>query len=76
MKLKDKLKVAKSAIELKFLKKTLPGVVISVDIGINLQNAKIILDAGADRLTAGSAIWKSGDPIGTLQAFQSLAYNR
>ena len=57
---------------IKFLKKELPGVVISVDIGINLQNAKEILDAGADRLIIGSSIWKSGDPIGTLQNFQSL----
>lgn len=55
-----------------FLKKNLPGIVISVDIGINLQNAKSILDAGADRLTIGSSIWKSGDPIGALQTFQSL----
>ncbi|OGI95717.1 hypothetical protein A2917_00130 [Candidatus Nomurabacteria bacterium RIFCSPLOWO2_01_FULL_42_17] len=57
---------------IKFLKKNLPGVVISVDIGINLQNAESILEAGADRLIAGSSIWKSGDPIGTLQNFQSL----
>src|SRR3989339_1537989 len=57
---------------IKFLKKNLPGVIISVDIGINLQNAEKILDAGADRLTIGSSIWKSKDPIGTLQSFQSL----
>ncbi len=57
---------------IKFLKKNLSGVVISVDIGINLQNAKVILDAGADRLTVGSGIWKSGDPIGALETFQSL----
>ncbi len=58
---------------IKFLKKNLSGVVISVDIGVNLENAQIILDAGADRLTVGSAIWKSGDPLGALQTFQSLA---
>ena len=57
---------------LKFLKKELPGIVISVDIGINLENAEEILDAGADRLTVGSSVWKSGDPIGALQTFQSL----
>jgi ribulose-phosphate 3-epimerase len=57
---------------IKFLKQNLPGVVISVDIGINLQNAEAILKAGADRLCIGSAIWKSGDPIGTLENFQSL----
>ena len=55
-----------------FLKKNLPGIVISVDIGINLENAETILNAGADRLTVGSSIWKSGDPIGELESFQSL----
>ena len=66
-------KFSEKALEnIKFLKKNLPGVVISVDIGINLQNAQMILDAGADRLTVGSSIWKSGDPLGTLQTFQNL----
>ena len=57
---------------IKLLKKNLPGIVISVDIGINLDNAEEILAAGADRLVAGSSIWKSPDPIGALQAFQNL----
>ena len=57
---------------IKLLKDNLPGVVISVDIGINLNNAEKILDAGADRLTVGSGIWKSPDPIGALENFQSL----
>ncbi|MEK7539524.1 MAG: hypothetical protein AAB595_02725 [Patescibacteria group bacterium] len=57
---------------IKFLKKNLPGMIISVDIGINLQNAESILNAGADRLAVGSSIWKSSDPIGALQTFQNL----
>jgi ribulose-phosphate 3-epimerase len=57
---------------IKFLKKNLPGVIISVDIGINLENAESILNAGADRLTVGSSIWKSSDPIGTLEKFKGL----
>jgi ribulose-phosphate 3-epimerase len=57
---------------IKFLKEKLPGIVISVDIGINLENAQMIIDAGADRLAVGSGIWKSGDPIGALHAFQHL----
>ncbi len=57
---------------IKLLKKNLPGIVISVDIGVNLQNAQSILDASADRITVGSSIWKSADPIGALQTFQSL----
>ena len=54
------------------LKEKLPGIVVSVDIGINLEDAEAILAAGADRLTVGSAIWRSGDPIGALETFQSL----
>ncbi|HBB49625.1 TPA: hypothetical protein DEQ22_01505 [Candidatus Nomurabacteria bacterium] len=59
---------------IKFLKKELPGIVISVDIGISLDNVSTILEAGADRLSIGSTIWKSPDPIGALQTFQSLVY--
>jgi ribulose-phosphate 3-epimerase len=57
---------------IKFLKKSLPGIVISVDIGVNLENVETILAADVDRLTIGSAIWKSPDPIGALENFQSL----
>jgi ribulose-phosphate 3-epimerase len=57
---------------IKYLKENLPGVVLSVDGGINLKNAEEILDAGTDRLTVGSGIWKSPDPIGALETFQSL----
>lgn len=56
----------------KLLKNKFPGIVLSVDGGVNLENAKLLLEAGVDRLTVGSAIWKSGDPIGALQDFQSL----
>ncbi len=57
---------------IKYLKKELPGIIISVDIGVNLQNAETLLDAGADRLAVGSAIWRSSDPIDALESFQSL----
>jgi len=66
-------KFSSKALEnIKFLKQSLPGIVISVDIGVNLENAETILDAGVNRLTIGSAIWKSPDPIGALENFQSL----
>ena len=57
---------------IKILKNNLPGIIISVDGGINLENAEEILNAGADRLTVGSGIWKSGDPISALEDFQNL----
>jgi len=66
-------KFNEKAIEnIKYLKNNLPGIVISVDGGISLENAEKILEAGADRLIIGSSIWKSSDPIGTLESFQSL----
>lgn len=57
---------------IKYLKENLPGIVIAVDGGVNLDNAEMILDAGADRLAVGSGIWKSPDPIGALETLQSL----
>jgi ribulose-phosphate 3-epimerase len=57
---------------IKKLKEKLPGITISADIGINRDTAPKLLAAGADRLSVGSAIWKSGDPIGALEEFQSL----
>jgi ribulose-phosphate 3-epimerase len=62
----------KAVEDIKFLKKNLPGLIISVDIGVNLENAQTLLEAGADRLCVGSGLWKSPDPIGTLQTFQNL----
>ncbi len=49
-----------------------PGVTISVDGGINLDTAKFVLAAGANNLVVGSAIWKTEDPIATLNAFTRL----
>jgi ribulose-phosphate 3-epimerase len=63
---------SKALENIKILKNSLPGIVISVDIGINLENAEILLKAGVDRLSVGSSIWKSPDPIGALESFQSL----
>ncbi|MBP9711576.1 MAG: hypothetical protein KBD55_00900 [Candidatus Pacebacteria bacterium] len=57
---------------IKILKEKLPGIVISVDIGVNMDNAEDILEAGVDRLTVGSGIWKSGDPLGALEHFQNM----
>lgn len=45
---------------------------ISIDGGINLENAKKIIEDGADRLVVGSAIWKSDNPAETLKKFQNM----
>lgn len=57
---------------IKYLKNNLPGVVVSVDGGVNLENLEELLEVGVDRLTVGSGIWKSSDPVGALENFQSL----
>jgi ribulose-phosphate 3-epimerase len=57
---------------IKHLKENLPGIVLSVDGGVNFENAEMLLSAGVDRLTVGSAIWRDPDPIGALEKFQSL----
>ena len=47
-------------------------VLIEVDGGIKLHNAKEVIDAGADILVAGSAIFKTKDPIQTIKEFYNL----
>ena len=47
-------------------------VLIEVDGGIKLHNAKEVIDAGADVLVAGSAIFKTDDPVQTIKDFYSL----
>jgi ribulose-phosphate 3-epimerase len=40
---------------------------IQVDGGVNLDNAGILFRAGVDNLVAGTTIFKSADPISTIQ---------
>jgi len=45
---------------------------IEVDGGVSLDNAKLIVDAGADVLVAGNAVFKSADPKKTIHQLKSL----
>lgn len=45
---------------------------IEIDGGVTLQNAKSILDAGADVLVAGNTVFRSEDPIATIAALKAL----
>ena len=45
---------------------------IEVDGGVSLENAKQIVDAGADVLVAGNAIFRSADPKQTIHQLKSL----
>lgn len=39
---------------------------IEIDGGVTLENAKQIVDAGADVLVAGNTVFKSDDPVGII----------
>lgn len=51
-----------------------PDLHIAVDGGVNLDTAPAILDAGADRLVAGSAIFESDNVEDALNDFENLLY--
>jgi len=51
----------------------LDRVLIEVDGGVKLHNAKEVIEAGADVLVAGSEVFKSDDPIKTIKEFYRLA---
>lgn len=45
---------------------------IEIDGGVGLQNAEEILKAGADVLVAGSSVFKSEDPIDTIDRLKNI----
>ena len=45
---------------------------IEIDGGVTLENAKTILDAGADVLVAGNTVFKSADSKATIAALKRL----
>jgi ribulose-phosphate 3-epimerase len=47
-------------------------VMIEVDGGVTLENARSIIDAGADVLVAGNTVFKSVDPAATIQALKNV----
>lgn len=51
------------------LRKNYPNVRIEVDGGVNLQNAGQLIDAGADILVIGSAIFSSQSPEDVIKEF-------
>ncbi len=44
---------------------------IEVDGGIDIKNASSLLDAGVDVLVAGSAVFKSSDPLNTIRKLKN-----
>lgn len=45
---------------------------IEIDGGVNAQNARMLLDAGASVLVAGNFVFKSSDPIGTISDLKNV----
>ena len=43
-----------------------------IDGGVKLHNAKEVLDAGVDVLVAGSEVFESDDPVGTIKSFYDI----
>jgi ribulose-phosphate 3-epimerase len=54
------------------LRKRYPNVIISVDGGVSLETAPLLLKAGANRLVAGSAIFGSESIEMTVEEFKKL----
>ena len=50
----------------------LDRVIIEVDGGVKLNNMKEIVEAGADVLVAGSAVFGEQDPVQTIKDFYAL----
>jgi ribulose-phosphate 3-epimerase len=48
------------------------NVKIEIDGGVTLQNAKALIDAGADVLVAGNTVFKSENPTATIAALKNL----
>lgn len=58
--------------KIKALRKLSPKVTISVDGGINLENASEVIAAGADRLVVGGALWRAADLHKAIKDFNNL----
>lgn len=58
--------------QIKKLIEKFPDLIISVDGGVNLQNALKIIEVGATRLAVGSALFNTNDIIGTVEQFKQI----
>lgn len=61
----EKVKQLRDAIDKKGLK-----TIIEIDGGVNLENAPILMAAGANALVAGSTVFKSENPASTIAALK------
>ena len=55
---------------------SLNRVLIEVDGGVKLHNAKEVIEAGANVLVAGSEVFNSDDPVQTIKDFYQLSVTK
>lgn len=58
--------------KIKILREKYPDLPIEVDIGVNEETAPKLVEAGATKLAAGSAIFNNDDIIGAVEKFRNL----
>jgi len=58
--------------QIKKVKNLFPDKNISVDGAVSLDNASSLVDAGANSLVVGSAIFQNPDPVGTIRELEIL----
>lgn len=63
----NKIKTLKQLIERKN-----PNCLIEIDGGVNTQNYKKLIEAGADVLVAGNAVFASANPIETIKELKTI----
>lgn len=55
------------------LREKFPEIVIEVDVGVSVETAGKLAEAGADRLVSGSAVFHSGAPAKAIEALRAAA---
>ncbi|MEI8249448.1 MAG: ribulose-phosphate 3-epimerase, partial [Candidatus Taylorbacteria bacterium] len=58
--------------KIKAIKATYPALIISVDGGVSLETAPLLIQAGADRLIVGSAIFGSANFVEAISHFKAI----
>jgi ribulose-phosphate 3-epimerase len=58
--------------KVKWLKEKFPDLIISVDGGVDLDTALVLLGVGVSRLVSGSAIFNNHDILATIEKFRVL----
>jgi ribulose-phosphate 3-epimerase len=56
----------------KLIKEKNAHAIIEIDGGVNLETGKLLVEAGAQALVAGSFVFNSADPQATISALKKL----